>query len=195
MFAYCNSNPVNFHDDAGTRMEYVSFDCGAPVAFPCPSAVSQSTISGGNSGSFTREAKDFINNTDEQAVLKAKYFSFYRGVPVVKLPIGTDAFSFGIIFLGSDVGKRADALETVRHEYGHALHYRMAGALSYTVTAFIPSVVGYYFGDEEYQANYYSQVYEYTADILGNVDRPNYEYSTTTENWFGAYFLFTTLFI
>lgn len=48
MFAYCNSNPVNFQDDAGTRLEYVRFDCGAPVGLPSPSTVSSVTPSGGS---------------------------------------------------------------------------------------------------------------------------------------------------
>ena len=37
MFAYCNNNPANFQDHAGAKMEYVKFDCGAPVAFPSSS--------------------------------------------------------------------------------------------------------------------------------------------------------------
>ena len=203
MFTYCNNTPSNAADLEGTRMVPVHAEGSAPAGFASPSVVSQNTRPGGRSGKvkpngkrdLIKDVKRVIYNTSEQKVLDAKVGTFYKGVPVVKLPIGTDAFSFGIIFLGNDVGKRLDAIETVRHEYGHAIHYRMAGALSYTVTAFVPSVIGYHFGGEEYQANYYSQVYEYTADVLGNVNRPNYSYSSTTENWAGAYLLFSMLFL
>ena len=137
---------------------------------------------------------DFIFNDDEQVVLEAKRFAFYKGVPVVKLPIGTDAFSFGIMVLGDDVENRRDAIETVQHEYGHAVHFQLAGVGSYAMNAFIPSVVGYWLGDENYNANYYSYVYEYTADVLGGVNRSDYSYAAATEALWGMYLFYTILY-
>ncbi|MBR2421632.1 MAG: RHS repeat-associated core domain-containing protein [Oscillospiraceae bacterium] len=93
MFLYCNSNPVNFQDDMGTRMEYVSFDCGAPCGFPSPSTISAQTA--GNSTSvdskeniLTRLAKDVQSVVDGLVDL---YYS-----PLVQRPSGTKKLVFGL---------------------------------------------------------------------------------------------------
>ena len=198
MFAYCGNAPVVNYDPAGnyyvSAEDRITTGCGGRGGVPVPPT--KHNVPDKNTGGHSKleEVFLYITNSDEQVVLNAEYIAFYNGVPVIKLPIGTDAFSFGVIFLGNDVGKRKDPIATVRHEYGHALHLRLAGEVSYTVFAFVPSVVGHHFGGEEYQKNYYSQIYEYTADILGNVSRPDYTYSPTTENWFATYLLFTMLF-
>ena len=155
------------------------------------------TCATGNPSSFAshltkavEEAWNYITNEDEQTVLDADHIAFYKGVPVAKLPIGTDAFSFGIIFLGDNVGARSDSIATVQHEYGHAKHYQIIGPLSYASTVFVPSVAGYHLGGKEYKNNYYSYVYEYTANVLG---KANYDvaYLPATEKLWWIYLLYT----
>ena len=189
MFAYCQGNPVNFQDSAGTRMVPADPLRGGPL--PDRDYPRKKT---GKTKKKNTDVLDYVFNDDEQKVLEAKHFTMYKGVPVIKLPIGTDAFSLGIMILGNDVGKRSDAIETVKHEYGHAVHYRLVGAYSYVANVFVPSVAGYWLGGENYDANYYSHVYEYTADILGGVNRSNYSYATATKDWWGAYLFYTILY-
>ena len=110
-------------------------------------------------------------NTDEQAVLEAKYFAMYKGVPVIKLPIGTNAFSLGyVIVLGDKVSKT----QSVRHEYGHSEHASRIGFVKYMRGAAIPSFISFWLG-VDYE-NYYSLPWEYTADALGQVNRDKGEY-------------------
>ena len=115
-------------------------------------------------------ALNYILNDDESVVLEAEYLAFYKGVPVVKVPsMGMNAFSFGIVFMGNDVKYRSDAEDTVRHEYGHAVHYNQIGFKNYMVTVAIPSLIGYWSDvPTEY---YYSQPWEYAADYWGGVKR------------------------
>ena len=197
MFAYCGNNPISNYDPAGNYYakaeDRITTGCSGRGGVPASAVRPSPPNSGPQPNPETNGFIDFITNTDEHVVLDADIFSMYKGVPVIKLPIGTDAFSFGIIFLGDDVGKRGDAVETVQHEYGHAVHYNLIGPFAYAVSVFIPSVAGYHLGGDHYNANYYSYVYEYVADVFGGVNRTNYQYSSTTENWWGAYFLYTLL--
>jgi len=163
---------------------------GGPVGIMTPDSAASNTYSSGNPGSIGRRIKEILGNTDEQVVLDSEFISFYKGVPVIKLPIGNNAFSFFFIFLGDDVDERIDKIETVQHEYGHAVHLSLIGASTYLVHVFIPSVIGFHWGGDEYHDNYYSHVYEYTAEVLGGVNR-KYSYSHMTEEWWIFYFLYT----
>lgn len=195
MYAYCGNEPIANYDPAGNYYakveDRITTGCGGRGGIPA------ATVKPNLDQQPKRDKVgliDFITNTDEQVVLEAKRFAFYKGVPVVKLPIGTDAFSFGIMVLGDGVANRYNAIETVQHEYGHAVHYHLAGVGSYAINAFAPSLAGYWLGDDNYDTNYYSYVYEYTADVLGGVNRSNYPYATATEDWWGAYLFYTILY-
>ena len=122
------------------------------------------------------DAYNYVTNDSETVVLNAKYVAFYKGRVVVKLPIGTDAASFGIIFLGQDVAKRNDAVETVQHEYGHTKQLLRMGPLVYATCVAAPSVncnlldrIGWL------KYDYYSFPWDYEADKYGGVNRGNYE--------------------
>ena len=134
--------------------------------------------------------KNFVNNED--VVLNAEFLTFYKGTLVVKAPIGTNAFSFGIIFLGNDVNQRGDAKETVQHEYGHAVHFSQVGADNYLLYVAVPSLIGYWTGVD--YKDYFSQPYEYTAEMFGGVqceyNGAPYSYSCGTKEWV-AYWIFT----
>ena len=83
--------------------------------------------------------------------------------------MGSNAFTFGMIFMGNDVDSRIDAIDTLRHEYGHAVHFKQIGVFSYTAFVAIPSMIGYW--TDVPTEKYYSQPYEYIADVLGGVNR------------------------
>ena len=200
MFAYCLNSPVNSFDPQGTSTISVTDGDRNPL-FIGHYGLGGGGGGGGLGGGGPRQpthvleksvadAVKYVTNTDEQTVLDADDIAFYNGVPVAKLPIGTGAFSFGIIFLGDNVGARSDSIATVQHEYGHAKHYQMIGPLSYASTVFVPSVAGYHLGGKEYKNNYYSYVYEYTANVLG---KANYDvaYLPATEKLWWIYLLYT----
>ena len=111
------------------------------------------------------------NNSNELVVLNSNYFSSYKGSVFIKLPIGKNAFSFGFIFLG----RKNDNSLTVRHEYGHYLQLKELGLYKYIKYIAIPSLKGYWGGVGYYE--YYSQPWEYGADLYGEVNRIDYPYS------------------
>ena len=171
MFAYCYNAPVNYFDYTGN--------------LPIRNLMLQANDGGGTYSTngnprLKTTAHQFekgssnIFNTSEEVVLNAETISFYKGVPVIKLPIGVNAFSFGAIFLGEDVGNRIDAIDTVKHEYGHSVHFSQIGPNTYTAMVMIPSMIGFWSGVPN--DIYYSQPYEYIADYLGGVNRNNGEY-------------------
>ena len=200
MFAYCGNNPINRVDPSG-YFHYIYNEGGDKYEFMYGLAKASGGGGGGCGGwnpgvnvpklnlNAVDEAIAYICNTDEQVVLDADYLAFYKGVPVIKLPIGTDAFSFGIIFMGNEVGNRSDAKETVMHEYGHNVHFRQIGLINYFIYVAVPSLIGYW-TDIPYE-KYYSQPYEYIADLFGNVDRQPYSYSSATEDWWWIYWATT----
>ena len=114
-----------------------------------------------------------IFNSDPQKIFDSNYISFYKGVPVIKVPfMGTDMASFGVIFMGPDADQRRNAIEDVKHEYGHSVHFSQIGIVNYTATVAIPSLIGYFTVSTE---NYYSQPWEYIAEILGGVNNRMYD--------------------
>lgn len=134
-----------------------------------------------------RNVLDFVLNDDEQKVLDAKHFAMYKGVPVVKLPNSRDAFSCGIIFIGNDVHSTA----TVNHEYGHYVHLMLIGVDNYVSRVALPSVIGYAC-NVPYNV-YYSQPWEYIAEVLGGVHRNNYNYLEYSNISGALYMLFTLI--
>ena len=111
------------------------------------------------------------NNTDEKKVLASHYFSAYKKKLVVRLPIGTNAFSFGILFLGNEVDKRSDSMTTVQHEYGHTQQFEQLGMGKYLTSVAIPSVTAYHLdaaGKLPY--SYFTAPWESEADAHGGVN-------------------------
>lgn len=117
-----------------------------------------------------------LNNTDETIVLESNYFSFYKGSLVIRhsIPNTTSCAIFYTIFLNKNENK----ITTVQHEWGHTQQERMLGTPMYISRVVIPSVYGYF--NTPYN-EYYSQPWEYTADVLGGVNRNGYGYSISIE--------------
>ena len=115
---------------------------------------------------IAEDVSDFRwDNEDEERVLESNYISAYKEHLVVRLPIGKNAFSFGALF----IGKNNNDINTVRHEYGHAIHFDQIGLVNYSLFVGMPSLLGFW-SDVGYDV-YYSQPWEYIADSLGGVKR------------------------
>lgn len=182
MFAYCGDNPVMMIDPYGTAWydfflnitrfcfgiskNYLADEVylGSKKTFDAVTEVAENIV------------EDYINyntsNTSEQAVIDAHYFSSYKGKLVIKLPIGTNAFSFGIMFIGDDVGSRSDPIETIQHEYGHTVQYDQMGFNDYLFDVAIPSVTANILQRQgKLPYDYYGSPWESEADRLGGVSR------------------------
>ena len=108
-------------------------------------------------------------NESEEKVLKANYFSSYIGEFVLNLPIGNNAFSFGIIFMGTGVPDTY--YNTVKHEYGHTVQYKNIGFWNYLTNIVIPSVTGYILENRnDLPYDYYTAPWEAEADHHGKVN-------------------------
>ena len=103
-----------------------------------------------------------INNESEEKVLQSKYFSAYKGVPVVRIN-GDRSGSFGMIFLTRKTNSMKNAEDTIRHEYGHTKQLQQLGVLGYAMCIGLPSWQKWGSGE------YYSKPWEITADIYGGV--------------------------
>lgn len=86
----------------------------------------------------------------------------------MKLPIGNNAASFGIIILGADVTSPT----TIRHEYGHKRQFDNMGLVKYTVDVAIPSLTANILDRlDKLPYSYYGAPWEAGADYLGGVNR------------------------
>ena len=117
-----------------------------------------------------------VSNDSEKAVLESNYFSFYKGSLVIRhnIPDTTSCAIFHRIFLN----KNESEVATVKHEWGHTQQERILGTPLYIIRVVIPSLYGYF--NTPYD-EYYSQPWEYSADILGGVNRKGYAYSISAE--------------
>lgn len=110
---------------------------------------------------------EFIFNEDEQVVLEAEYFAFYKGQLVIlgDYPDSRSA-SFIIMFLDKD-DKDPD---TVKHEWGHYVQLRLMGPLHFLSSVAIPSITS-----DPNDSDYYSNPWERTADWLGGAANGPYK--------------------
>ncbi len=137
-----------------------------------------------------------VFNTDEDAVLKSKYVSFYKGSFVVRhnIPNTSSAGVMGMIFLNQNEDK-SEFHNTINHEWGHNQQELILGTPLFLCGVAIPSAIYCQFGDyrdvdtaiPDYDAItdrvYYSKIWERTADMLGGVDRENYDPFWSKENF------------
>jgi len=108
------------------------------------------------------------NHEEENRVLQARYVSLYKGKPVIRIAgLGGRSFSLYGLFISPELepGDRK-AIDTVKHEYGHAVQLEQLGIIRYLRHIALPSMSSTVQG-----ASYYEQPWEITADLLGGVDR------------------------
>ena len=81
------------------------------------------------------------------------------------------------------IGDKVGDKNKVKHEYGHYLQLQEIGFAKYTYHVAIPSLEGYW-NDVD---NYYSQPWEYGADLLGGVDPNVRTYTSDAEENYRIY--------
>ena len=165
LFIYCGNNPINRFDiSGGSWLSDAWNDVKNKASEVWDWAATKAT-----------EIYDYVTNTNEQVVLDAKFIAFYKGKMAVKLPIGSNAASFGVMFIGNDVKNRSDAIDTIKHEYGHTKQFDKMGLVNYTMQVAIPSVTCNLLDRQGLLPyDYYSSPWEYQADMYGGVNRGNY---------------------
>ena len=164
MFAYCLNSPVNNVDSNGMRSMDVNLanhlgEYGGSKPVPVATLITAEDIIGVVTDVFDAFGRliDFVTNDNEQAVLDAEYFAFYKGVLAVKVPfMNGNVASYGVMLIGPNADTRENAIEDVKHEYGHSVHFMQIGFVDYTATVAIPSVIGFFTVATE---KYYSQPY------------------------------------
>lgn len=166
MFAYCNNNPINFEDSSGCSLipstVVMNDSTGGDIHIGTTNSVDLQRINDHNKSATVANLKKYMNNTDENVVLKSDFFSFYKGVPVIRTN-GKRSGSFGVIFLTRSTNNLDYPEDTLRHEYGHVLQLEEMGLFTYSLCIFLPS--WQMWGSD----NYYEKPWEITADILGGV--------------------------
>ena len=113
--------------------------------------------------------KNWVTNTDERVVLEAENYAFYKGRLVIRHSIKgqTSCAIGGIIFLNRNlVSNSPESIEIVKHEYGHTVQESILGFYKYVRYIAIPSL------KHRDPINYYSNPWELTADLFGEVERP-----------------------
>ena len=204
LYAYCNNNPVNMVDPTGHVPVYMTLlndgNNKSTGSWFLDSLVDLSDTILAQArevvNNYSDDVANFsINNTDEQRVYDAHYFSAYNGTLVFRHSIkGTTSCSiYGVIFLNRDT----DTIDkhTLRHEYGHSIQYRLltdsygsfTAAQLYTFGVAIPSLINYW-RNVPYE-EYYSTPWERTADKLGGVNR-SIRYTSCSNRMADWYLLF-----
>ena len=183
MFAYCNNNPINFRDQSGS-LPVENDELGIhAMAFGGGAELRVGPVPWDENGNL----KTSRYNTDIQTVLEAEHFAFYKGKLVIKLPIGKNAASFGIIILGSELNATNGGINTLLHEYGHTVQFDKMGRVDYTRYIAIPSLIGNLIDRAGMlPGDYYSYPWEYQADQYGGVTGRVYEpwAESTCETYF-----------
>jgi hypothetical protein len=114
-------------------------------------------------------------NTDLEKVMKAKLFSSYKGILVIKVDTPA-AYSYGqTIYINKRNGENI-----INHEYGHALQEQILGAVGYTFGIAVQSVSYNKVHEKQNlpESIYYSMPWEITADLFGGVKRGQGYYSS-----------------
>ena len=180
LFAYCSNNPIMFTDASGNRVNMALFNKSkirksAKSAVPLQTSPQLPPLQQFGAELYQDVVNFNINNTSEEKVIESNWVSAYKGKVVIRHPIkGLSSMSLGVIFLN----KNETEYNTVRHEYGHCVQLDEVGMLKYLVFVAGPSVKGYWSGLSD--SAYYSQPWEYGADMYGGVDRGDGYYEDST---------------
>jgi hypothetical protein len=108
-------------------------------------------------------------NTNEEAALASKYFSFYKGATVFRTGNAGGSYSIaGMIFLaGSETVADTEWKNHINHEYGHIRQGRLLGFGAYATLVAIPSAISFRFWLESHEDRWF----ERWANELGGVGR------------------------
>lgn len=120
----------------------------------------------------------FNQNTDK--VMQSKYFSFYKGVFVIKTSIKRPC-SVCMLVMNH---KKNEYFETIlKHEYGHIFQQMILGPIKYLLLIGIPSSL------QLSKRSYYCRPWESTADCFGRVVPEGKHRKTRKDNIIGFSYL------
>ena len=183
LYAYCRDNPIAFYDLTGNKGQSASSE-KQPSSNP-RAPHNKKPLSYGQSSepSLANDLRNFdLLNTDPLAAKDAKYISAYKGQVVIihDVPWPDRAASAGVMVLPRNAQdwNPSDFEALIRHEYGHFLQLSQVGPDKYLLAIFLPSAVIGAFLDYD---TYYSMPWEIIADMLGKVERQNYDYLPFSE--------------
>lgn len=145
--------------EAEVALQEAEAEAGAEVA----EAVAEAAATAGTLGKLKEDLGNFdLGNTDARRVSLANYFAGYDGQ---------------FVFFGNWANRRSGSFgrlmglygndkyypEILKHEHGHYEQYKQLGLLKYLFAIALPSI------KNDPARDYYSQLWEVTADILGGV--------------------------
>jgi hypothetical protein len=173
MFSYCINNPVILADSSGYAAMVCITDKVDELYVPWKNA------GGGGGRAYNQPSSlnvDTSNTSAEESVLNAKFAAFYNGILFVKIPAENCGLSFGVVFLAGTFTNREFGIQTVQHEFGHTVQLREYGFYPYLFGVGIPSFINAQKQKAgKLQVPYYSQPWEFEADLYGNVTGRTYE--------------------
>ena len=186
LFAYCSNNPIKFSDPSGNYAKDFKMTTLAPGT---PTYMHGRPVYYEEKIPFLVFIKQVFDDCDNfnfwnknpDAVFDSNYFSCYKGKLVI-LHSSKFLSSWGIfntIFLNRNVDKAStiDKTNTINHEYGHLLQEEKYGVGLYLIGIALPSMI-YNLASKNNQNlknMYYSMPWEYNADVLGGVNRGDYQ--------------------
>ena len=152
LYCYCMNNPIMYADPSGHAPWWISVakllftSVGGTMTQAAVSTLGYVAATGWALGDLVfNEGKGAwsdmcsINwnpfNTDENKVMNSKYFSFYKGVPVLQISGMGGSMSLGLIFFDKSQGP-----EVLKHERGHNTQLMSMGLGNYLIQIGIPSV-------------------------------------------------------
>ena len=186
LFVYCSNNPIMFVDPSGKG--FVDFFEKWWDSVVYHHSTIQETNTKVRAELVLGIVKDIQNydseNTDEEKVLEANFFSSYKGTLVIKTR-GDYALSFGVILLGRQYEDLS--ANTVRHEFGHRVQLDNMGLIRYIYKVAIPSVIANKMQDHGLPFDYYSSPWESEADYYGGATRQTFKDPWTEEDGYIKY--------
>ena len=172
MFAYCNNNPINLLDPAGTVC-CALFDDNQLLHLNM-----QVYFGGGGGGHASGGVstcgrsitiKEYLDSSDPEVVFEnlEKYgMAYYNGVFVIETPFDA-SFSYG--FIGFSVYQLGN-VGVLKHEYGHTKQFEEKGILQYTFDVATPSVlINILARADKLPYDYYSYPFEAEANALAGI--------------------------
>ena len=174
-YAYANGNPVSFVDPRGLSADNKDttwgdmniFERTAQGVTDLVGGLWETVVSWGNAiKDRAIYVWEYVTNDDEQVVLDAEYFAFYKGKLVVRTN-GERSGSFEILFITRETNNRMNPEDIIRHEYGHTKQLDQLGIVHYALFIGLPSWL------EWSSDSYYDRPWEVTADTYGGVQSRN----------------------